>query len=150
MITNWRMYIQRISLDLANGTFVPYKPFYTNRMYKFNCQLHYRGHWRKQHERRKNYINSHIQMQIAVNISIDLVNLFVWHKLARSNATRFCKLGDCSKWRSNKLYQLIQLALNTAWKEAHFINTHVQWHLQQASENCSLGLSKHISAVYMY
>ena len=34
----------------------------------------------KQHERRKNYINSHIQIQIAVNISIDWVNLFVWHK----------------------------------------------------------------------
>ena len=67
--------------------------FYTNRMNKFNCILHYRGHWRKQHERRKNYINSHVQMQIAVNISIDLVNLFVWHtQNTRSQKHKTCKI----------------------------------------------------------
>ena len=93
----------------------------------------------------KRPINIHVQMQIAVNVSTDLVNLVVWHnqKFERSNLTRFCKLGDCNTWNchSNKLNQLIQMPLNT-WKEAHFINTHVQWHLQRTTENFSLGLSK--------
>ena len=75
MTTNWYMYIQRISLDLANVTCMSYKPFYTNRM--INVTANYNRCHENQHERKKKtYINTHLQMQIAGNISTDLVNLF--------------------------------------------------------------------------
>ena len=87
----------------------------------------------------KHYINTHFQMQIAVNISTDLVNLFVWHKqkFPRSTLTGFCKFCDFSTWNchSDQLNQLTQMPLKTTWEEAHFFNTHVPWHLQQTTEN---------------
>ena len=93
-------------------------------------QMQRKTTWKKKH-----YNNTHVQMQIAVNISTYLVNLFVWHerKFARSNLIWFCKLGDCSTW--NQLNRFTQMPFNTTWKEAHFINTHVQRHLQQTTEN---------------
>ena len=78
--------------------------------------------------------------QFTSSVADDFGKQSVWNKqqFARRSLEFPMRWLHHTKLSPKSTEQVIQVPLNTIWKDTHFINTHVQWHLQHTTANNSL------------